>query len=385
MAVNKVVYDGNTLIDLTDDSVTPETLASGATAHSADGTRIVGTMRTVDELLENVTVNDTLTWDGNTEGKTVFDMMGDGSYTYYPVSDAVITLDDLANGLILESSDINGIAPTEVIRLTDFAKMTSNVIASRSVSSVLFVLADNATLYGSTIPKKGVYFMSSEAFGVYVSRIKIEGYTGFNTDIEVIKEKYIPEHSHDWEDITNRPEVINGTDGEDGEDGYTPIKGVDYYTEDEKAEWSQYIATELAKRGQLRPEYAQSEEWLAENGDQSKMYVLPDGMIWAWMLTEKEVSSGSGYKNLLPEATDTDDQIIDGGDYDGDGDNDGYKTSTRLSGSSGNPSSSQAAMCASGFIRATDGAVVRIKGASPVSGVSAYIISYNSSKTKLNY
>jgi hypothetical protein len=48
MAVNKVVYNtGNgakTLIDLTGDSVTPETLAEGTTAHDASGERIVGTM-----------------------------------------------------------------------------------------------------------------------------------------------------------------------------------------------------------------------------------------------------------------------------------------------------------------------------------------------------
>ena len=87
MAVNKVVMntaDGaETLIDLTEDGVTPETLARGVTAHDASGNPITGTMRTVDELLVNTTANDTLVWDGNTEGKTVFDMMGDGTYTYY--------------------------------------------------------------------------------------------------------------------------------------------------------------------------------------------------------------------------------------------------------------------------------------------------------------
>ena len=42
MAVNKVVYDNNTLIDLTNDTVTPQTLASGTTAHAADGSVITG-------------------------------------------------------------------------------------------------------------------------------------------------------------------------------------------------------------------------------------------------------------------------------------------------------------------------------------------------------
>lgn len=44
MAVNKVIYDGRTLIDLTGDTVTPETLAEGVTAHNAAGEPIIGTM-----------------------------------------------------------------------------------------------------------------------------------------------------------------------------------------------------------------------------------------------------------------------------------------------------------------------------------------------------
>lgn len=43
MAINKVEYNGKTLIDLTNDTVTDNTLIVGATAHSANGERIVGT------------------------------------------------------------------------------------------------------------------------------------------------------------------------------------------------------------------------------------------------------------------------------------------------------------------------------------------------------
>lgn len=326
MAVNKVIYNtengAETLIDLTTDSVTPETLAKGTVAHDASGNVITGTMKTVDELLENVTANDTLVWDGNTEGKTVFDMTGDGTYTYYPVSENVLSLDDLSNGLILESSDLNGNA-FESMLLTDFAMMSSKIIASRTVSSVLFVLEDNAPLYSGTIPKKGIYFMHSKEFG-YVSRIQIEGYTGFNSEVEVLKKKYLPDHTHDWDDLTDdckteineyiadalsEAKASGEFDGKDGEDGKTPVKGVDYYTEADKAEWSEYIASELAKRGQLAPANAESLEWLEANGDQSKMYVLMDktdpnyGFIYAWMLTEKEVEGGGGYTNALDDTT----------------------------------------------------------------------------------
>ncbi len=42
MAVNKVVYGGNTVIDISDSTVTPETLGEGATAYSAAGELIEG-------------------------------------------------------------------------------------------------------------------------------------------------------------------------------------------------------------------------------------------------------------------------------------------------------------------------------------------------------
>ena len=42
MAVNKVDINGATVIDLTGDSVTPETLLEGATAHNAAGDQIDG-------------------------------------------------------------------------------------------------------------------------------------------------------------------------------------------------------------------------------------------------------------------------------------------------------------------------------------------------------
>ncbi len=43
MAYNKIIYGGKTLLDLTEDSVTPESLKKGYTAHQANGEKIVGT------------------------------------------------------------------------------------------------------------------------------------------------------------------------------------------------------------------------------------------------------------------------------------------------------------------------------------------------------
>ena len=86
----------------------------------------------------------------------------------------------------------------------------------------------------------------------------------------------------------------------DGREGYTPVKGVDYYTAQDKAEFSDFISSELAKRGQVTPEFGHSEEWLQANGDPSKLYVMPDGMIWAnTYVTRVEPA----YTNILDTVT----------------------------------------------------------------------------------
>lgn len=83
------------------------------------------------------------------------------------------------------------------------------------------------------------------------------------------------------------------------------------------------------------------------------------------------------YTNLLPTATDTDRTTI----YEGKG----YKTETRLS-SSGSPTDAIGrAVCASGFISAKEGDILRIKGISFVTGVSLYVIAYDSNNAVVKY
>ena len=44
MSINHVVYDGQVLIDLTEDTITPEALLAGHTAHDKSGQKITGTL-----------------------------------------------------------------------------------------------------------------------------------------------------------------------------------------------------------------------------------------------------------------------------------------------------------------------------------------------------
>ena len=59
MAVNKVIYGGNTLVDLTGDTVTAADLADGVKATGADGNPIIGLMQkvTIDAELSTTSTN----------------------------------------------------------------------------------------------------------------------------------------------------------------------------------------------------------------------------------------------------------------------------------------------------------------------------------------
>lgn len=68
MAVNKVEVGGEVKLDLTADTVTPETLLSGATAHNAAGEQITGTANKI--ATYTATIGTTWTEDSDTGVKT---------------------------------------------------------------------------------------------------------------------------------------------------------------------------------------------------------------------------------------------------------------------------------------------------------------------------
>lgn len=93
-----------------------------------------------------------------------------------------------------------------------------------------------------------------------------------------------------------------GKDGSAGTPGYTPERGTDYWTAEDvaaiNAESQAYIASELAKRGQLKPEFANNTE---ECTDTSKLYVLPDGYIYAYITTVTEGETVPNFTNLMDD------------------------------------------------------------------------------------
>ena len=94
MAVNKVIYAGNTLIDLTQDTVNPAALMVGVAAHNSKGERILGsfnpytpTLTVITEGGNNITVSNgskILSESAITAGQTgayAFDIPSSGTWT----------------------------------------------------------------------------------------------------------------------------------------------------------------------------------------------------------------------------------------------------------------------------------------------------------------
>lgn len=99
--------------------------------------------------------------------------------------------------------------------------------------------------------------------------------------------------------------VKNGSKGSKGDKGDSPIKGTDYFTESDKKEIKDesivLISEELAKREQVKPEFANN---IGECTDTTKLYVLPNGHFYAYMMstvypeiTYKENIGGYYYNN----------------------------------------------------------------------------------------
>ena len=90
MAVNKVIYGGNTLVDLTGDTVTAADLADGVKATGADGNPIIGIMQkvTIDAELSTTSTNPV---QNKVITKAIANMDGGGSGNYLPLTGGTVT------------------------------------------------------------------------------------------------------------------------------------------------------------------------------------------------------------------------------------------------------------------------------------------------------
>lgn len=131
MAINKVVYDGNTLIDLTSDTVTAGDLRQGITATNRAGVQITGTLN-VENIFIATATTDSLNWDTAT---ITFDQ------TYAELSGAL--LDGLNVILNVAYEDQSGIVWTFVCYYHE--------LVSSEEDSISFQCIQNGSLIRSLV------------------------------------------------------------------------------------------------------------------------------------------------------------------------------------------------------------------------------------------
>lgn len=138
---------------------------------------------------ETITLNDTLTWDGNTDGLICADD------TFYKVSDIVLTASDVSNGVSLVSS-INDIdstidLPAEAVQSAFSPSDGFAIIADK----VIVVPYDGWDKLDFAFPKAGIYFLNYGGT-TRVKSFTVNGYKGFEstqTVVHPIDRKYLPE------------------------------------------------------------------------------------------------------------------------------------------------------------------------------------------------
>lgn len=144
---------------------------------------------------ETTVLDDTITWDGNTDG--LYPVMG----LLYRVSSATPTLDDMQNGGTIKTFTPDGEMSVEftgehVMDVETVGIGTNAIIiqADEAALPVFIATQDGATIIADetiiSIEKAGIYFSSAD--GAYISYFAINNYTGFEKIvIKTIDPKYI--------------------------------------------------------------------------------------------------------------------------------------------------------------------------------------------------
>lgn len=204
MAVNKVVINtengAETLIDLTEDNVTAETLAEGATAHDASGARIMGTMKAGGGTVEWKDIKNnpfggginSISWASRGIDPTTLP-----AETWVKMSDAVVTWEDVAN--IPEDRDLFSFIATDGV---SYWNIVSNgfyaypPFMQNGERAACVVVDDNGNMYnGIEFRPDGVFFYTGDDYGdgirAYPLSVTVPGFK-FET-YEPIDSRYMPE------------------------------------------------------------------------------------------------------------------------------------------------------------------------------------------------
>ena len=140
-------------------------------------------------------LGNTLTWDGNTDGKHCVDASNDGTIVFVNVSDATFTEEDLIGGITCLTVNTDG--TTKTITWTYDEILNNSVIQDDGfinlALSICVVPTDNYSITGSTFAKSGIYLVKTTT--QYISSLTLNSgeFKVAGTAYEINSE-YLPEH-----------------------------------------------------------------------------------------------------------------------------------------------------------------------------------------------
>ena len=149
-------------------------------------------------MVDDFTVyGDTLTWDGNIEGRIKAEGYSNlmPGYEMYRVSDVVVTADAITNAEVERSHSVeNGVYHTGGTTADADTIVSTVDMGVMMGSDIIYVLADNTVIsaYGVTFPKAGVYFIYKDKNN-YKADVTIKGFSGFPTTTKsALDPEYLP-------------------------------------------------------------------------------------------------------------------------------------------------------------------------------------------------
>lgn len=169
MAINKVEYGGNTLIDLTSDTVTPESLLKGIIAHNKAGEKITGTYDKIPDGYIKPTGNLTdalISRSSNVEDGGHKATIPAGYYV-----NSALTIKEWNSGLIRSSTGSTGASlnvPPNVIGFTPvYALLVAlGINSDNAANTVIAAYGNNASAYSAAYLYAGAKASLSKTFPI---------------------------------------------------------------------------------------------------------------------------------------------------------------------------------------------------------------------------